>query len=132
MCSLASLVQLPLFHNNTRNLLFSLGPLSLSNPFLPSPHSECEITPSQPNLCLWPGTWSTLHSDTLTCTTLHTQSHNLHSSFSIHFESFNPPCLPPFVLTLSFAIPHLYVDSGKTQATKGEIDEKLGCNKERE
>lgn len=44
----------------------------LQIPFIPSPHPECEITTSQPNLCLWPGNWPRLHWDTLTCHPAHT------------------------------------------------------------
>ncbi len=104
---------------------------SFSNPFIPSPHPECEITTSQRNLFLWPGTWSTLHWDILTCTTRHTQPHNLHSSFSIYFETFNPSCLPLFVFTLCFLIPHLSLNSIKTEWTReGEMKGWDGTRKE--
>lgn len=52
--------------------LFSPGTFFLlSNPFTPSLHSECEITSSQPNLCLWLRSQSALHSHIFACTTLH-------------------------------------------------------------
>lgn len=38
------------------NLPSSLGAFSFSNPFIPFPHPECEITNSQQNICPWPGT----------------------------------------------------------------------------
>lgn len=81
---LASLVHTLLLHNHERNVLFTLGALFLWNTFIPSPHPECEITASQPNLCLCPQAWSTLRWAILT--NLYIQPHNLHF---IHFKSSN-------------------------------------------